>query len=159
MDPEVFFQGWSDPLRIVVVGVISYAALILILRLTGKRVLSKLNAYDLVVTIALGSTLSSIILDRSIALIEGLTAIALLVLLQLGVSWTTTRRPSLRRLVTAEPALLLSGGELRRETMKRERVVESEVLQAVRDKGGRELSDADAVILQSDGSMAVILSS
>lgn len=159
MPPSIFFQGWNGPLRIVVVGVLSYAALVLILRLTGKRVLSKLNAYDLVVTIALGSTLSSIILDRSIALIEGLTAIAVLVLLQLAVSWTTAHRPSLRRLVTADPALLLSKGELRREVMKRERVVESEVLQAVRDKGGRELADADVVILQSDGSMAVILSS
>lgn len=154
---DIFFQGWSGPGRILLVGVLSYAALVLILRATGKRTLSKLNAFDLVVTIALGSTLSSIILDTQVALVEGVTALALLAFLQFAVAWTTARLPFLRRYITAEPALLLYEGRLKPDALKRERVVESEVLQAVRDKGGRSLEEAEAVFLQSDGSMAVVL--
>ena len=57
MDSEVFFQGWGGIARTLVVGVIAYAGLVLILRLSGKRTLSKLNAFDFVVTVAFGSTL------------------------------------------------------------------------------------------------------
>jgi uncharacterized membrane protein YcaP (DUF421 family) len=153
---SIFFDGWSGPLRILVVGVLSYATLVVLLRLTGKRTLSKLNAFDLVVTVALGSTLSSAILDRNTPLLDGLVAMGLLVLLQFAVTWTTVRQPSLRRLIRADPVLLMAGGALRPETLRRERITEDEVVQAIRDSGGRTLADADAVFLQSDGSMAVI---
>ncbi|MDY6923890.1 MAG: DUF421 domain-containing protein [Pseudomonadota bacterium] len=156
MPESIFFQGWSGPLRILIVGVLSYVALVILLRLTGKRTLSKLNAFDLVVTVALGSTLSTAILDKNTPLVDGLVAMGLLVALQFAVTWTMVRRPSVHRLIRAEPVLLMAGGELRRETLRRERVSDDEVLQAIRDSGGRTLDDADAVFLQSDGSMAVI---
>lgn len=156
MSESLFFQGWEGPLRILVVGVLSYAALVALLRLTGKRTLSKLNAFDLVVTVALGSTLSTAILDRSTPLLDGLIAMGLLVLLQFAVTWTMVRKPTLLRLIRADPVLLMAGGELRPGTLRRERITDDEVLQAIRDSGGRTLADADAVFLQSDGSMAVI---
>ena len=156
MPSPMFFDGWNGPLRILVIGVLSYAALVLILRLTGKRTLSKLNAFDLVITVALGSTLSTAILNKDTPLLDGLIAMSLLVLLQFVVTWTMVRRPGLHRLIRAEPVLLMAGGELRRETLRRERITDDEVLQSIRDSGGRTLADADAVFLQSDGSMAVI---
>ena len=156
MSESLFFQGWEGPLRILIVGVLSYAALVVLLRLTGKRTLSKLNAFDLVITVALGSTLSTAILDRNTPLLDGLVAMGLLVLLQFAVTWTMVRKPTLLRLIRADPVLLMAGGELRPETLRRERITDDEVLQAVRDSGGRTLADADAVFLQSDGSMAVI---
>lgn len=156
MPDSLFFQGWNGPIRILIVGVLSYAALVLLLRLTGKRTLSKLNAFDLVVTVALGSTLSTAILDKNTPLLDGLVAMGLLVALQFAVTWTMVRRPSLHRLIRADPVLLMAGGELRPETLRRERISDDEVLQAIRDSGGRTLADADAVFLQSDGSMAVI---
>lgn len=156
MPESMFFQGWSGPLRIVIVGVLSYAALVVLLRLTGKRTLSKLNAFDLVVTVALGSTLSTAILDADTPLVDGLIAMGLLVALQFAVTWTMVRKPGLHRLIRADPVLLMAGGKLRPQTLRRERVSDNEVLQAIRDSGGRTLADADAVFLQSDGSMAVI---
>ncbi len=156
MTGSIFFQGWSGPVRILIVGVLSYAALVLLLRLTGKRTLSKLNAFDLVITVALGSTLSTAILDRNTPLLDGLVAMGLLVLLQFAVTWTMVRRPGLHRLVRADPVLLMAGGALRPDALRRERISDDEVLQAIRDSGGRRLADADAVFLQSDGSMAVI---
>ena len=156
MFPDILFQGWDGPLRILIVGPLAYVALVAVLRLTGKRTLSKLNAFDLVITVALGSVLATIILNKDTPLVEGLTAILLLVVLQLVVTWTTVRRPALRRLVRSDPAVLLAGGRLQVETMRRERITEDEVLQAIRDAGGAGLTEADAVFLQSDGSLAVI---
>ena len=55
-----------------------YVALIALLRISGKRTLAKLNALDLVVTVALGSTLATVLLSSTVALVEGITTLALL---------------------------------------------------------------------------------
>lgn len=54
--PDWIFAGWEPPLRTIVVGIASYLGLVLVLRVSGKRTLSQLNAFDFVVTVALGST-------------------------------------------------------------------------------------------------------
>ena len=89
--PLMFFDTWYDMLPIAVVGAISYAGLVFFLQTSGKRTLSKMNAFDLVVTIALGSTFASAILSREIALVEALLAFALLCGLQYGVASLTVR--------------------------------------------------------------------
>lgn len=63
--------------RIVTVGFLAYLGLIIFLRISGTRTLTELNAFDLVVTVALGSTVATILLDSSISRPEGLTAFAL----------------------------------------------------------------------------------
>lgn len=55
----MFFDNWMGILRVLVGG--AYATLVVFLRVSGKRTLAKLNAFDLVITVSLGSTLASII--------------------------------------------------------------------------------------------------
>jgi len=82
----MFFQGWTGLWRVLVVGTLAYIALVLLLRISGKRTLAKFNAFDFVVTVALGSTLATILLNNSIALAEGILALALLIGLQYVIS-------------------------------------------------------------------------
>ena len=102
----MFFDGWFDLLRILVVGVLAYAGLILILRVTGKRTLAKMNAFDFVVTVALGSTLASAVLSSDVSLSEALLAFATLCGLQFVIAFTSVRSSRVRSLVKSEPALL-----------------------------------------------------
>lgn len=156
---DVFFSGWVGLARVLVVGVVSYVALVAMLRLSGKRTLSKLNAFDLVVTVALGSTLSSIVISKDVALAEGLAALALLIGLQFVVTWSAVRSKRIRRFVTSEPTVLLSKGSCVAGAMRRERVTAAEVLAAIRDGGGSAFTDARLVLLESDGSLTAILRS
>lgn len=55
---EFILTDMRGLVRILMVGIGGYAALIGVLRLSGKRTLSKMNAFDLIVTVALGSTLA-----------------------------------------------------------------------------------------------------
>jgi len=71
----VFYDGWRDLVRILVLGIAGYTAVLLLLRASGKRTLSKLNAFDFVVTVALGSTLATVLLSDSVSLIDGVTAL------------------------------------------------------------------------------------
>lgn len=74
----MWFDSWDDVVRIVLVGAASYTALVILLRLAGKRTLSQLNVFDFVVTVALGSILASVLLDSTLSFTEGMTALALL---------------------------------------------------------------------------------
>ena len=152
----MFFNGWSSLGRILLVGALAYVGLVLLLRLTGKRTLSKLNAFDLVITVALGSTLATILLSKDVALADGIVAFALLVGLQYGVAWLSVRSTRFGHLVKARPALLLYRGRLDERLMKAERVTRGEVEQAVRQEGGASLESVTAVVLETDGSLSVL---
>ncbi len=82
---------------------------------------------------------------------------ALLIALQWCVAAASLRWPVLQKLVRANSSILFQHGDFVRATMCRQRVSEAEVLQAVRDKGGKSLHEADTVYLQPDGSLAVIM--
>ena len=151
------FQGWDGVWRTLFVGVAAYAGLVVMLRLSGKRTLAKLNAFDFVVTVAFGSTLATILLNKQVPLVEGLVALGLLITLQFVVTWTSMRWPLFRRGIRSEPALLLRQGEPLPKAMKRERITEDELASAIRDSGGRGLHDAEAVYLEADGSLTALL--
>jgi uncharacterized membrane protein YcaP (DUF421 family) len=153
---ESFFDGWSGLGRVVVVGTLAYVSLVFVLRISGKRTLSKMNASDLVVTIALGSTLATIILSRDVALAEGVVAMVLLIGLQYAVTWSSMRSPFISRLVKSEPTLVFYQGRFLREPMRQARVMEDEIQAVVRQQGMASLADVEAVILETDGTMAVV---
>lgn len=153
---QLFFSGWASLLRTLVVGVLAYVTLVVVLRLTGKRTLSKMNAFDLVVTVALGSTLATVLLTKGIALADGALAFALLVGLQFAVTWTSVRVRWVRQLVTGEPLMLLHKGDVLPSALRRARVTRDEVQAAVRAAGLASLSEVAAVVLETDGSFSVI---
>lgn len=152
----MFFDDWFGLLRIFIVGVLAYAAVIVWLRVSGKRTLSKWNAFDFVVTIALGSTLASVITSKDVPLIEGVAALGLLIGLQFFITSLSVRFDWLKRIVKGKPALLLKNGEFLTSAMRRERVVEAEVLMAIRASGTAAVEAVEAVVLETDGSFSVI---
>jgi uncharacterized membrane protein YcaP (DUF421 family) len=153
----MLFDTWFGLVRIVVVGTAAYAALVLILRVSGKRTLAKLNAFDLVVTVALGSTLATVLLSKSVALADGLLGFALLVGLRYAVAWVSVRSPRLGAVVKSEPSLLLHRGRFLEGAMRRQRVAQEEV---VSPRCGHPAwhgpRTTAAVVLETDGSLSVI---
>ena len=157
MDADALFTGWDPIVRILVVGTAAYVALVIVLRASGKRTLSKLNAFDLVVTVAIGSTFSSILTSKDLALAEGVAALALLVGLQYAVTFLSVRIGAVDRLVKSEPSLLLKDGEPLPGALRQQRVTQEELRAAIRTSGGAELSDAAFVVLESDGTLSAVL--
>lgn len=157
MDADALFTGWDPILRILVVGTAAYVALVIVLRASGKRTLSKLNAFDLVVTVAIGSTFSAILTSKDLALAEGVAALALLVGLQYAVTFLSVRIGAVDRLVKSEPSLLLKDGEPLPGALRQQRVTQEELRAAIRTSGGAELSDAAFVVLESDGTLSAVL--
>lgn len=152
----MFFEDLYGLLRVATISLLAYPALIIILRVAGKRSLAKLNAFDLVVTVALGSTLATVLLSKNVKLAEGILAFSMLA----GLQWTVARlsisSPWFRGLIRAEPRLLFHNGEYLHSAMAQERVTTDEVDAAVRNAGHGRLDAVAAVVLETDGSMSVI---
>lgn len=152
----MWFNTWSDILRVLLVGPAAYLWLVLVLRISGKRTLAKLNAFDFVVTVALGSTLATILLNKDVSWSEGAAALAVLAGLQFVVAGFTAWLPTARSVVTSQPTVVLVDGRLRDDVLRRQRLTRAEVRQAVRASGQGDLSAVGAVILESDGTLSVI---
>ena len=154
---DILFSGWASLSRLAVVGPLAYVALIVMLRISGKRTLAKFNAFDFVVTVALGSTLSSVLLDNSISLSEGLTAFGLLILLQFAIAFVSVRSAWFESLVKSRATLLVEDGRYLEEEMLAQRVTREEVNTALRQNGLLQVGDANRVFLESDGSFSVVV--
>jgi uncharacterized membrane protein YcaP (DUF421 family) len=154
---KLLFNGWTPLIHVAVVGVAAYAFLILMLRVSGKRTLSRMNGYDMVVTMALGSILTKAMLTADQSLAESLLAIFLLIAFQVIVSAASLRWPWVRKMTSAEPAVLYHDGRFAEAALRRERVCRDEVVSAVHQKGVRDLDQVDAVILGANGELCVLV--
>jgi uncharacterized membrane protein YcaP (DUF421 family) len=152
----MFFDSWTGLGRVLAVGTLAYISLVLILRISGKRTLTKLNAFDLVVTVALGSILATVLLSKSVALAEGILAMALLVFLQFVITWFSVRSPRFQELVKSEPTLIMRQGQFLDGALRAQRITREEIIAALRSNGVADAADAAAVVLETDGSIAVI---
>jgi uncharacterized membrane protein YcaP (DUF421 family) len=153
---KLFFDSWESIFRTSVITILAYILMIFFLRISGKRTLSKMNAFDLIVTIALGSTLATVSLSKNVALADGVLAFFLLIFLQYLITFFSVRYKSIDRLVKSSPTLIAYQGRLLADTMRKERIAEDEVFSIIREKGFSSVEEVEAVVLETDGSMTVI---
>ena len=153
---NIFFTDVQSLLRIAIVSALVYPLLIVILRVSGKRTLSKMNAFDFIITIALGSTLATVIISKDVALAEGILTLALLVLFQFIITYLSVRNKKISQLVKSEPTLMAYQGQLLKDNMFKERIDEDEIWAIIREKGFSSLDETEAIVLETDGSLTVI---
>lgn len=152
----MWFDAWTGIARVLASGVVAYAFLVLVLRCSGKRTLSKLNAFDLVVTVAMGSVLATVVVSGEIPLAEGMAGFVVLVLCQWALARGSVRFGRFAGWVRSRPRLLLADGVLLGEALDAERITRDEVFAALRQAGIGRLEDAAAVVLETDGSFSVL---
>jgi uncharacterized membrane protein YcaP (DUF421 family) len=153
--PPFFFESWYNLGRTVTLTILGFTALITMLRISGKRTLSKLNVFDFVFVVAVGSVFAAMITSKDMTLIDGLAALITLIGIQLLLAEIAARWSLAERIINGEPSLLLSRGKFIPRALKRERVTEEEVRGAIRAKGINRVEDVDAVVLENDGTLTV----
>lgn len=153
---KIFFDSWESVVRTFLITIMAYVGLVILLRVYGKRSLSKMNAFDFIVTVALGSSLATVALNKNVALVDGLLAFFLLLLLQYIITWLSVRVKMVKNLVTSQPSLLLYKGELFERAMKKERITLEELHSVARENGFQNLESVDAIVLESTGDIVII---
>ena len=151
-----FFDGGDSLYNVAVTIVVLYPVMVVLIRLAGKRSVSKMNNFDWIVTVALGSVVASAAVFDSVTIADALLALALLLGLQWALTRVMTRSSTLTDMLISTPTLLLHDGRVIREALARERVTEAELFAAIRAAGHSDPRDCYAVVLESNAEMTVI---
>lgn len=145
-------SGWSIVARTIIV----YGALLLGLRLAGKRELGQMTPFDLVVILLIANAVQNAMVGPDNSVTGGLIAAGVLIAANYGVATARDRLPLLRRAVEGSPTLLISEGTFVSDHLRREGLDEDEVMMAIREHGVAELKDVRMAVLETDGSISIV---
>ena len=131
-----------------------YAALLVLLHLSGKRQLAQLNSFDLVVLLLLSNVVQNAIIGNDNSLDGGLLGAALLLSLNYGLVRLTYGHSMLERIFQGTSTTLYQNGHLVEDNLHHELITPEELVAAIR-RQGMELDDAETVALEPDGALNV----
>lgn len=137
-------------------GIFSYFSLIILLRASGKRTLSHLNEYDLVISMALGSIMANVLVEKNISISESVVASAVLIFLQYSLTYVAFKVPFIKNIISAKPIILFHNGHYIEKNLKKERICKTEIKSALNQEGVGSIDDVKTVILESNGELCVI---
>lgn len=142
--------------RIIGMSILFYFGLIIILKLSGKRTLSEINAFDLLVNVAIGSIAATTIVLKESSFIDGMVAVITLVVLQYILAKLDTKYSFIGSFLLTRPTLLYYKGEFLIENMDKMRITKNDLSQQVRLKSGTVIENISAVVLESNGGLSII---
>lgn len=152
---EIFFKDWESIWHVALCCIIAFFTLFLFIRISGKRTLAKLNAFDFIVTVTLGSTLSSMILAK-VTLAEGSAALAIIIILQYALAWAARSNKTIEHLINSTPVLLYYNDAFIEDAMKREGVTKEEIFAEIRNYRLEQMNQVRAVVMELNGEISVI---
>jgi uncharacterized membrane protein YcaP (DUF421 family) len=152
----MFFHSWADIGRVAVSTSITFAVIVLILRVVGAQAIARMSGYDMVATVTFGSVVAAVAVTRGVTVTEGVTALLTLIVLQEIMRFFQSRWLTAHHIVRQPPIVLLWEGKLLEDRLRTFRISADEVRAAVRKEGLASLSDARAVVLENDGEWSVI---
>jgi len=151
-----WFNDWSAIGNVFITGLCCFVGLVIMLRISGKRTLTKMNAFDFIMTVSVGSTLASALTNQKIAIAEGLTALATLIFIQYVIAWLSVKSPRFQSLIKATPTVLFYKGTFHHSMMKKERITKMEIFAAMRYQGFADPRQVLLVLLETNGQLSVV---
>ena len=143
--------------RGAVLSVIGLFWIILLVRLVGLRSFSKMTNFDFVMTVAMGSLLAGAAQTTAWpGLLQTLTAMACLFVVQYGVSMIRQRSDNVQRALQNQPVLLMEDGQMLTEAMRATRVTTDDLMAKLREANALNLSEVRAVVLETTGDVSVL---
>lgn len=152
----MLFESWHSMLHVAIRAAIAYLVIVAALRMIGEQALAKMSAYDLIVTITLGSVVAEIPFAEHIAVTDGIAIMGTFVLLQEVIRWAQARSKAARKLVAEKPRLVVWDGRVLEDRVQRWHLTVDEICAAVRRAGLASIGDVQAVVLENDGEWSVV---
>ena len=146
--------SWTALAVVVLSGVVTYAVVILLTRLTGVRSLAKMSGFDFAATVAVGSTVAATLVG-SAPLTAGVLGVAVLFGLQYLVA-SLRRRGLFLGLVDNAPILLMAGSEVLEGNLRHARVSREELWAQLRLAGVHRRDQVQAVVMETTGDISVL---
>ena len=152
----LFFDNVDKLGRIVLTAVTVYVLIVIITKVSGKRSTSQLNNFDWIVTVMIGSLGASTILLKDIPLIEGISSILVLYVMQFLVTKYASISPQFSSFILSEPRIVFYQGQFLPDAMRAERLTRQELECAMRSEGVNNFDDVEAIVFESDAQLTII---
>jgi uncharacterized membrane protein YcaP (DUF421 family) len=146
----------SGLLDVIARTAIVYLAILVLLRVTGKREVGQLSMLDFVLVLLISNGVQNAMVGDNVTLAGGVAAALTLVALDRGLGLLRDRFPRVRRVVEGEPRLLVRRGTVLRRAMREESVTHAELLAALREHGLVRVEDVELAVLETTGTISVI---
>jgi uncharacterized membrane protein YcaP (DUF421 family) len=127
-----------------------------LLRIVGRRELSSLEPFDLVLLIVVGDAVQQGITQDDYSVTGALIAISTLALLQMAMSYLGFRVPWTRRVLGGEPIVVVQSGRVIERNLRRERLTPAELVEEARQQQIGSLEDVEWAVLESNGKVTFI---
>lgn len=132
-----------------------YLAMLLVLRLLGKRSVGNLSAFDLLVALMLGEVTDEIAYG-DVDLAKGFTVVAIIAAWHFANSWASWRWSWVDKLTGGSPRTLVEHGRIDRDALAHERVNEDELWSNLRSQGIEDIAEVRRAVLEPSGQISVI---
>lgn len=146
----------TGPVDVVLRTAIVYLAIIVILRVAGKREVAQLSMLDFVLILLISNGVQNAMVGDNVTVVGGLTAAATLVVVDRILGVLRNRSARFRRAVEGEPRLLVRDGTVLRRAMREEDITDDELLSALRQHGLTRVDEVALAVLETNGAISVI---
>ena len=143
-------------MSVILRAAIAYIVLLLAVRLIGRRMASMLAPFDLIVLFLFGGALMSAVLGDDHSLVAAVGAVFSIGLMHVLVSSLKRWWPWFGRLVDGTPIVVYENGEWHEDRMRDLRMLESDIMTAVRQKGLMRLEQVRYAIVERDGKVSIV---
>jgi uncharacterized membrane protein YcaP (DUF421 family) len=141
---------------IVLRAIVLYAFIVFVMRVIGRRELSSMTPFDLVLLIVLGDAIQQGLTQDDYSVTGAILAVATIATLQVFTSYLSFRSKRARTVLEGEPIVLVDHGEIVRRNLERERMTEDEVAEEMRQQQISSLDDVEWAIIETNGSISFI---
>jgi uncharacterized membrane protein YcaP (DUF421 family) len=141
-------------MEIVLRAVVMFGFLWLVTRAVGKRELGQLSAFELVLLVSMGDLVQQSVTQEDYSVTGGVLTVGTFALLSVGLSYLSWRFPRSRKVLEGRPAVLMRDGEAAEDVLAHERLTMTELREAARKNGIRDLGDVELAVLENDGSIS-----
>jgi uncharacterized membrane protein YcaP (DUF421 family) len=141
---------------IVLRAIVLYVFVVFVMRVIGRRELSSMTPFDLVLLIILGDAIQQGLTQDDYSVTGALLAVATMATLQVFTSYLSFRSQRARKVLEGEPIVVVERGELVEHNLKRERMTPDEVAEEMRQQQIGSIEQVEWGILESNGSISFI---
>jgi uncharacterized membrane protein YcaP (DUF421 family) len=141
---------------IVLRAIVLYIFIVFVMRVIGRRELSSMSPFDLILLIILGDAVQQGLTQDDYSVTGAIIAVATIATLQVLTSYLSFRSERARKVLEGEPIVVVGHGEIVKDNLNRERMTEDEVAEEMRAQQIGSLDEVEWAILESNGSLSFI---
>lgn len=132
-----------------------YIIITIIYRFMGKREIGQLGMVDLIVSILIAELAAMSIENRNENIFLSILPIALLVIIQIGMSYISLKNSKIRNLFDGNPSVIINKGRINFKEMIEQRYNIDDLLTQLREKHIRSIEEVDYAVLETSGKLSV----